>query len=191
MDDLLVALSDALRELGVDYRIAYGTLLGAVRSQTIIPHTDDVDIAIHRRDNDNLTLFAALQDLTGPRFNVVMKMRNELPVSNVLAHFTPTVFTDTAKYFQNENYIEGRALFSEEVLVQMKKLLPVENTVTERRFLDIYPSPEELFDTPASVVTINNRKYPGVKNVHQVLTKWYGEDYMSPNPSKHSTTALA
>ena len=190
MNELLVTFVNALEKLGVDYRIVYGTLLGAVRSQAIIPYNDDIDFAFHKKDNDNLTLFTALQQLTGNNYNVVSKMHKKLTVSKVVPHSTPTVFTNTSKYFQKQDYVEGRSLFSEEILQELKKLLPVENTVTERRFIDIYPSPEEWFAS-SSVVTINGRKYSGLNDPEKFLKKWYGENYMIPVVGKSSKTSLA
>ena len=189
MNELLVTFVNALEKLGVDYRIVYGTLLGAVRSQAIIPSSDDIDIGIHKKDNDNLTFFTALQQLTGNKYNVVSKIHEKFTISGLLPHFTPTLFMNTSKYFQNEDYVQGRLLFKEEILQEMKKMLPVEDKVWERRFVDIYPSPEEWFAS-SSVVTINGRKYPGLVDPGNVLKDWYGENYMTPFAGKSSKTSF-
>lgn len=57
MDDILSATVGAMNQVGIEYRIVYGTLLGAVRSQAIIPYSEDVDLAIHKGDNDHYERF--------------------------------------------------------------------------------------------------------------------------------------
>lgn len=68
MDDLLGATVRAMNDIGMDYRVTYGTLLGAVRSKEIIPYSDDIDLAVHKKDNDNFTRFTALQNHIGSKY---------------------------------------------------------------------------------------------------------------------------
>ena len=47
LGELLDDIVWAMDTLNIEYRIVYGTLLGAVRSRAIIPWTHDVDIALN------------------------------------------------------------------------------------------------------------------------------------------------
>ena len=40
----LIDVVKAFNQVGIDYRVCYGTLHGAVRSKNIIPWTEDIDI---------------------------------------------------------------------------------------------------------------------------------------------------
>ena len=70
MDDILAATVDAMNLVGIDYRVVYGTLLGAVRSQALIPYSDDVEVAIHKADNDRYDSFRLMKRILGPRYYV-------------------------------------------------------------------------------------------------------------------------
>ena len=69
MDDILSATVDAMNKVGIDYRVVYGTLLGAVRSQALIPYSD----AIQKTDNDRYAYFRLMQHILGPRYFVAWK----------------------------------------------------------------------------------------------------------------------
>ncbi|XP_031554903.1 uncharacterized protein LOC116291828 [Actinia tenebrosa] len=50
LDRMLVDVVQSMNAVSLDYRVEYGTLLGAVRSGTIIPWTRDVDIGLREDD---------------------------------------------------------------------------------------------------------------------------------------------
>ena len=188
MDDILSATVDAMNKVGIDHRVVYGTLLGAVRSQALIPYSDDVDIAIHKADNDRYASFRLMQHILGPRYFVAWKTNP--PTSRVYPHFAATVITDTRRLFKGAESLESAVLFDSRVLNEMQKLLPVQNILLEQRYVDLYPSPESWFET-SSIVTINNRQYLGVSdNVDKFLKSLYGDDYMKKKPEIHSKTTL-
>ena len=189
MNDLLVATVKAMDKIGMDYRVTYGTLLGAVRSSAIIPYSDDIDLAVRKKDNDNFSRFIALQNHLGSKYRVIWKAKP--PISRVYPHFTPTVEVNTDRFFEEDN-LKSKLLFKSKILIQMEKLFPIVDSHTERRFVDLYPSPEEWFNG-FSNVTINNRTYQGnpARNITELLTDWYGDDYMEKRPEKSSKTNFA
>lgn len=51
--ETLTALDKCLKEAGVDYSLATGTLLGAIREKGFIPHDIDIDIFVWNEDYSN------------------------------------------------------------------------------------------------------------------------------------------
>jgi len=188
MDDILAVTVDAMNQIGMDYRIVYGTLLGAVRSQAFIPYSDDVDVAIHKADNDRYESFLLMQQILGPKYFVAWKTNP--PVSRVYPHYAPMTAVNTERHFKQNDSLESSSLFDSKILKEMEKLLPVKNTLLEQRYVDLYPSPEEWFGK-STEVKINNRHYLGLSdNVEKFLRNWYGDDYMKMRPELHSQTTL-
>ncbi|KAJ7356358.1 hypothetical protein OS493_025467 [Desmophyllum pertusum] len=188
MDKLLAATVKAMNEIGMEYRITYGTLLGAARSRAIIPYSDDIDLAVHKKDNDNYSRFIALQNHIESEYRVAWKTKP--PMSRVYPHFAPSVDVDTNNFFEGDS-LESKVLFENKILLEMKKLFPIADSHTERRFVDMYPSPEEWFNG-FSNVTINNRQYQGMPgDTRKRLIEWYGSDYMEKRPEKSSKTTFA
>ncbi len=188
MDDILASTVDAMNQIGMKYRIVYGTLLGAVRSQAFIPYSDDVDVAIHKADNNRYDSFLLMQQILGPRYFVAWKTNP--PVTRVYPHFASTVAVDSQRHFKHDNSLESYSLFDSKILKEMEKLLPVKNILLEQRYVDLYPSPETWFGK-STQVTINNRRYLGMSdNVDKFLRSWYGDDYMKMRPEIHSQTTL-
>ncbi|XP_078358648.1 uncharacterized protein LOC144643317 [Oculina patagonica] len=188
MDKLLIATVKAMNAIGMDYRITYGTLLGAARSGAIIPYSDDIDLAVHKKDNDNFSRFIALQNHIESGYRVAWKAKP--PMSRVYPHLTPSVDVDTNKFFEGDS-LESKILFDQKILPEMKKLFPIADGTIERRFVDMYPSPEEWFKE-FSNVTINNKQYQGIPgDTKKLMVEWYGDDYMEKRPEKSSKTTFA
>ena len=188
MDDILARTVDAMNQIGMDYRIVYGTLLGAVRSEAFIPYSDDVDAAIHKADNDRYDNFLLMQEILGPKYFVAWKTNP--PVSRVYPHYATMIAVDTQRHFKEDDSLESPSLFDSKILKEMEKLLPVKNILLEQRYVDLYPSPDDWFGK-STEVTINNRHYLGLSdNVDKFIRSWYGDDYMKMRPELHSQTTL-
>ena len=54
---VLIEIDSICREKGLDYTLAYGTLIGAIRHKGFIPWDDDVDIIMPRTDYEKLRSF--------------------------------------------------------------------------------------------------------------------------------------
>lgn len=54
--EMLIYVTDFLQKHNIEYFIAYGTLLGAVREQDIITHTPDIDICVHHLEHRTIKI---------------------------------------------------------------------------------------------------------------------------------------
>ena len=178
LGQMLEEMTRALNHLGLEYRIIYGTLLGAVRSQAIIPWTHDVDITISKPAIMNHSTFAALKKELGGLYYVGMSF-----INTPRAHWLlpPYIDVDTAPFFHGTKDLEGiDALFSDEIEEAVRGMLPVSGDWRARGYIDLYGG-HLAWMNGSSVVTINNRTYVTVKKVHEELTTWYGKNYRQPS----------
>ncbi|KAL9971116.1 hypothetical protein ACROYT_G023603 [Oculina patagonica] len=166
----------ALNKLGLEYRVVYGTLLGAVRSQAIIPWTYDIDIALPKAAFDrNSWTFTALQNLLGSQYYVGES--HDMKRGHML--LAPYLEINTAPYFDGPDDLEGNALFSSGLEEAVKDMLPVSQSWRKHCYVDFYEAPAQWMKG-YTLVTINNEQFLTVKNVEHELTNWYGKNYRKP-----------
>ena len=175
LGQMLVDFTRALDKLGIKYRLVYGTLLGAVRSQAIIPWTFDVDIAIPKSAYKNQSTFAALQGELGGKYYVGKSFG--MPRAHML--MPPYYEVNTAAFFEGPDDLEGNALFNREIERAVKGMLPISGLWRSHVYVDFYKG-KSAWMKDFSFVTINNQTYTTVKNVDYQLTEWYGENYLKP-----------
>lgn len=166
----------ALTQLGLEYRIIYGTLLGAVRSQAIIPWTADIDIALTKSAIDNASTILALEKQLENRYYVGNSFMDTLRVHSLMG---PYIDVDTAPFFEGPDDLQGNLLFSNDIEEAVKDMLPVSKQWRNRGYADLYWSPA-VWMNGSSLVTINNQTFVTVKEVDYELTNWYGKDYRQP-----------
>ena len=166
----------ALSKLDLEYRVVYGTLLGAVRSQAIIPWTYDVDIALSSAAFGRDSTFSALQKLLGSQYYVGESFMNITRGHMLLA---PYIEINTAPYFDGPDDLEGNALFSSELEEAVKDMLPVSHFWRTRCYVDFYKASARWMNA-STFVTVNNEQFLTVKDVEYELTNWYGKNYLQP-----------
>lgn len=176
LGQMLADLAWALTRLGLEYRIIYGTLLGAVRSQAIIPWTGDIDIALTKSAIDNASTFPAIEKQLENRYYVGNSF---MDVPRVHSLMGPYIDVDTAPFFAGSDDLQGNLLFSNDIEEAVKGMLPVSEHWRERSYADLYWSPS-VWMNGSSLVTINNQTFVTVKEVDYELTNWYGKDYRQP-----------
>ncbi|KAL9988313.1 hypothetical protein ACROYT_G002746, partial [Oculina patagonica] len=176
LGQMLADITWALTRLGVEYRIIYGTLLGAVRSQAIIPWTADVDIAITKSAIDNASTFTAVEKFLMNQYYVGNSFM-DVPRAHML--MGPYIDVDTTPFFDGPDDLEGNLLFSSDIEEAVRGMLPVSSDWRGRCYADIYWSPSAWMNG-SSLVTINNQQFVTVKEVEYELTNWYGKDYREP-----------
>ena len=173
---MLKDFTRGLNTLGVEYRIVYGTLIGAVRSKAIIPWTYDIDIALPKSAYSNASIYSALQKVLENQYEIGMSFMN-MPRGHILV--ASYIDVNTAPYFDGPGDLEGKALFSSEIEKAVKGMLPVSMSWRERGYVDFYPADNQWLEG-SSFVTINNEQFVTVKEVDKLLTNWYGKNYRQP-----------
>ena len=177
---MLKDITWALTQLGVDYRVIYGTLLGAVRSQTVIPWTCDVDIALTKADYGNSSTYSSIAELLrtkGSHYYLGISYMG-MPRGHML--MAPYIEVDTTPFFDGPDDLEGNnLLFSSDIEEAIQDMLPVSSGWRERRYVDFYISPSVWLNGSALAV-INNEQFVTLKDIDYELTNWYGKGYLQP-----------
>lgn len=89
---LLIEIDDICNEHDIDYCLAGGTALGAIRNQCFLPWDDDIDLYI-TRDN-----WIKLRDLIDQHPEILPENRNLVCIENAPYHRNPIVrYVDTSK----------------------------------------------------------------------------------------------
>ena len=174
--NLLEKVVEAFDKSGLQYRLLYGTLLGAVRSKAIIPWTHDADVAIDRSAYDDTSTFPHIQTLLGDDFYIGYSHMN-MPRLHPLAPAHITL--DTRAFFQGPDDLDGDAFFSPEVQKSVQGMLPILRDWRSRAYLDIYPG-FDVWMNDSATVTINSKTFVTVKAIEYELTNWYGKNYLKP-----------
>jgi phosphorylcholine metabolism protein LicD len=138
----------------IEYSIAFGTLLGAVREKRIIPWDDDIDLYMKTKDLSKLR-----------RVNLspyTLDYRDHIWRFNLLGKDYP--YIDIFEVREER----GMMVFVEE---ENRKRWPQCSIKVE----DIYP---------LKTYTLGTLKLQGPWNSKVILTKNYGSDYMTPKYSR-------
>ncbi|EDO32258.1 predicted protein [Nematostella vectensis] len=178
LDEILRDLVNVFHKKGINYLVLYGTLIGAMRSKTIIPWTNDVDIGLRKEYFRNTNFFVSLQKDLGKKYLVGMYsgMKRMLPV------FQPYTNLSASPYNSGfcEMQLKGE-FFSDEVIKSIANMLPLGTLWRRSGYLDFYVTGDSWWNG-SSTVEINGMKL--VKDPHGFLVDHYGKDYIVPSVKK-------
>ncbi|XP_031568542.1 uncharacterized protein LOC116303184 [Actinia tenebrosa] len=178
LNQILMHTVDALNQIGTGYRVCFGTLLGAIRSKTIIPWTQDVDICL-KSEHFTTQTFEKLKELLLPsNFSLAFleSMHRVVPLNAFVKHLS------------NHSLVTESDLFSEQALQFMQEMLPVPAPLWLRfTYADLYKY-DKLFKNNAINVTIDGLEYCSGDKPHELLREWFGSKYMSTDENDRATS---
>jgi hypothetical protein len=163
-------------ELGIDYMVSYGTLLGAVRAGALIPWTGDVDIALNSSAHDFLLTTQVREKLWANGWHLFYQACGRLcvPRGGELARaLMPDYDPLRPSHRWQAPYIDFYPSFNHSEYS--------ENCTTMATCH--YPT-TYLF--PPSTVLIHNISFPAPAKVHEVLRLDYGNYYNDTSGSREA-----
>ena len=147
---LLKDITEVMHSNNLEYFISFGTLLGAVRHQGMIPWDTDVDLVIPLKEKDKI--LAAFQNILGDKY-LIKEVKEDCIVGQAIRVYLSQINTLHVDLFfyieEDENIIFGY----------------------DRKFLK-----KEVF--PLSCVSYYDLSLYAPKNKDKQLQKFYGKDYM-------------
>lgn len=175
---MLFSFREIMEDLDLEYWIAFGTLLGAVRDQKIIPWTIDIDIGMRKEillkasKKMRMGLQAKGLDLFMDRFGEM----HRVCISDRSGLFQRWKRTekDELPYFELYPYLD------------VYPLVTIDNDKwTYDKGADCRYPDSEFF--PLSMVTLLGKRFPGPAKPDKHLTQLYGKDYiLTPPPENRS-----
>jgi hypothetical protein len=187
--DLLVSVGGRLTDLGFDWQICHGTLLGAIRDNDIIPWTADVDICL-RNESWHRFLDAAV-----PFENSDGWWASDLPERPPLRTLTPQWLPGYAFGFLTSDSVttirgcEDSATQDWHLLnYQDSRVVYMDISDCDR---DPWPDPHmstmrRVVAEPKRMVMIRDRAFPAPRDAEIELEVLYGSGWRTPD-RQHSS----
>ncbi|RLN71557.1 hypothetical protein BBJ28_00016245 [Nothophytophthora sp. Chile5] len=166
---LLVEVYEELQALGKSPIIAFGSLLGAVRGESMIPFTEDADIAYSGKLRSNGELQRALWRKGYHMFFMDIWRVCVAPTHPLASNLYDASLPLTANY--EVPYLD---------LYEMKQRNDSEWEIQEFESVNGRNKLPDDKVTPFSQVTINGQPFDTVHDPKYFLEEAYGADYMAP-----------
>ena len=173
--DVLERFNMAMKEGGIQYTLAFGTLLGAIREKGFIKHDFDIDVAVWSADYSPLLQrvlfkygFKMSRRYTVENGNLAREETYSLNgVSIDIFFFYPAIdqypyCCDFLNHYGAESFIDSTRQYSKH-MVARRIQLPLSHDITYVHF--------------------DRLVLPIPTNSAEILSFRYGPDYMTPNPN--------
>lgn len=162
MDDILQLSARLLKECGVEFMLAFGTLLGAVREGNFIKGDDDVDIII----TDEEKLYESLPYL----------WEHGLFINRIFENELFTFHTDGRR-----GHVDMYVMHPIEKGIYKNWCVSIRGHYAPKRFF------EGIVD---NCYRIGAHGYPCTKNPENLLAWWYGKSWRIPQSKKPTEDVL-
>lgn len=163
--DAIDRVLGALREVGLDAFLAYGTLLGAVREGKLIAHDSDTDLGYVSRHEDPTDVvresFAVQRHLSRQGFTIVRYSGAAIKVA----------------VMESDGNLRGLDVFGGFLRDGHLHLMGEIRTPYEREWI-----------TPLGTATLEGRQFPVPADTDRFLTATYGPSWRTPDPAFHFET---
>eukprot|EP00299_Pterocystis_sp_00344_P017618 c8827_g1_i2.p1 GENE.c8827_g1_i2~~c8827_g1_i2.p1 ORF type:complete len:370 (-),score=75.07 c8827_g1_i2:49-1158(-) len=156
---ILLAWNATATKYNISYSLMFGTLLGAIRDQSIMPWTDDTDVIVSQEHFDKFShqdplIYQIHEDLSRKGFNFYSRGWTRLCVSNNT----------------NDPFIKPY-------------LLPYNGTTIRAPYMDIFPPNHKWkhcdFSFPTTrTASVNSFHFPIMDNAEECLEIWYTRNWM-------------
>jgi len=161
--ELLELTIRVFQEFQIPYFIHSGTLLGAVRENDIIPHDDDIDIAIYPKDKDFLLSEEFKKELKKYNLKAEMVLQKDIDKEIIKIKYLKAnhgIFIDVFVFENTEDRCQYRA------------------PLCRRIWPKGYFTKDEMY--PLKKYTLRNLQVDGPNNPIPYLERHFGPDWKTP-----------
>ena len=178
--DTLAVFDECMKQNGVEYTLFFGTMLGAIRERGFIKHDVDIDVAVWKEDYS-------------PKIQRILEENGFKLDHRFLIDEGESAREET--YVRNDVSIDVYCIFPpiDTYPYVCSKWMPIGECVTLEDSMEKYGYVTgKRLEMPIIKRTVRTQfeslSLPILENSEEVLSFYYGADYMNPNPEWREST---